>query len=154
MKNLILLLCLLCIGPSLVAQDNTAPENDLIIGFTFAPQGITSFEGDPPFEVIAPLYFGPTWFKGKWGVNPFYSFGGNSIGVFVMHSFNDDLGSYLVLEQSLSSDFGLVGAGLTTPLFENYVQGFLELAHSYGDDAQMTMSLGMFISFGKSVKTW
>jgi len=145
------LTCLLFITTySLHAQDN----NEIILGFTFAPQGISTFENDPPFQVITPLYLGPTWLNGKWGVNPFYSFGGNSAGVFLTYAITNDFGSYLVLDQSLNSNFGVYGVGLTTPLFENYVQGFVELARSYGDESQESLAIGMFISFGRTVKTW
>ena len=96
----------------------------------------------------------PTLLTGKWGVNPFYNFGGNSIGVFLTYQVTPDFGGYLVWDQSLTSDFGLYGFGLTSPLFENYVVGFAEIGSNYGEPAELTFIMGMYFIFGKGVKRW
>ena len=131
-----------------------AQTKELYLGFTFSPQALTTFQGDPPFQLNTALYLGPTLVSGDWGVNPFYNFGANSLGVFLMYSFNPELGTYLVLDQNLTSNFGVYGVGFTTPLVEDYVQGFVEVGGNWGDNPEPSFMTGLYITFGKKLKEW
>ena len=154
MKAFFILLWVAAFPLLLNGQTEETPQQSLSLGFTFGPSGITTFEGSPPFQIQTPLYFGPTYFNGNLGINPYYNFGTNGVGVFLMYAFTPDFGSYLVLEQSLDDPVGVYGLGLTTPLFENYVQGFVELGTSYGPGADLYFVMGMYITFGKELKSW
>ena len=78
----LVLLGLLCIQSAF--SQNTSLSQDLSLGFTFAPQAITTFENsEQPFETAAPLYFAAAYQRGKVGFLPFYNFGGNSVGLFL-----------------------------------------------------------------------
>lgn len=139
---------------SLQAQDNTASTKELSIGFTFGPHALTTFEGEQPFTIGTPLYLGPTFIKDNLGISPFYNFGGNSLGMFLTYQVTNDFGTYLVWDQSLNSKNGIYGLGLTTPLYKNYVVGFVEVGGFYGDAKGPEFLTGLYLTFGKTVKKW
>jgi len=153
MTKYLFVLLTLIVSQTIQAQETT-PDNLLVAGFTFAPSAITTFDKEQPFEVGAALYLGPTYLKGDLGISPFYNFGGNSVGVFLTYQFNTNIGGYLVLDKSINANFGVYGVGLTTPLFDQYVQGFVEFGSSYGDIQQPALITGMYMTFGKTLKEW
>ncbi len=155
-NNIVTFFCLLFLSVFGLTQQSQAQDNALWAGFTVAPRAITTFEGEPPFQVDVALYLGPSYFIKDLGISPFYSFGGNSAGVFLTYAFNEHIGSYLVLEHTLNTDFGVYGLGITTPLLDNYVQGFVEIGSSYGGDLnpQPALLTGVYLSFGKTIKEW
>ncbi|MEM8584996.1 MAG: hypothetical protein AAGF87_12035 [Bacteroidota bacterium] len=132
-----------------VPPEKTSPQSQWLFGLTLAPQAITTFEGDPPFSTAMPVYIGPTWLSGSWGVSPFYNFGGHSLGVFLTYAFSADFGSYLVIDQSLNTNFGIYGLGFTTPLLEPYIQGFVEIGGSYGDVSGANLLIGAYFLLSK-----
>ena len=154
MKTFLSSLLFIAFSFALNAQDSSAPNNSLSLGFVFGASAITTFEGTPPFQLQSPIYFGPTYFSGPFGINPYYNFGSNGAGVFLMYGFSPDFGSYLVWEQSLDTDFGVFGVGLTTPLYENIVRGFVELGTSYGPDSGGYFVTGVYVTFAKLLKEW
>lgn len=151
----ILLVALLCgLLHSLNGQSSSAeqaPQSQWLFGLTLAPQAITTFSGDPPFATAMPVYLGPSWLSGKWGVSPFYNFGGHSLGLFLTYAFTPNFGSYLVVDQSLNTDFGIYGFGLTTPLVDNYILGFVEIGGSYGEDPGPALLIGAYFLLSKSL---
>ncbi|MEM6395995.1 MAG: hypothetical protein AAF741_06580 [Bacteroidota bacterium] len=134
-----------------VPDESTTTTSQWLFGLTLAPQAITTFEGDPPFVTDMPVYIGPTWLSGSWGVSPFYNFGGHSVGVFLTYAFTPDFGSYLVFDQSLDSNFGIYGLGFTTPLLESYIQGFVEIGGSYGDAPGANLLIGAYFLLSKQL---
>ncbi len=156
MKKLFLYLCLCLIFPfsNFAQADQSTDENELYIGLTIGAFGFTNFKGSQPFQVAYPLYVGPTWLKGNWALNPFYNVGNHSVGAFLAYTFNDDLGAYLVIDDSIGSNFGIYGVGITTPLVNPYVQGFVEIGGNYGDEPDPSLLFGVWITFGKKVASW
>lgn len=154
MKYLLSIICVFMITISSIAQDEKETIREFYLGFTFAPQAVTVFDNKPPFTLAAPLYIGPSMIINEWGISPFYSFGSNSVGVFLTYQIIPELGTYVVLDQSVNSNFGVYGLGFTTPLYKTYVQGFVEFNRSYGDEKVTAMSMGMYLTFGKLVKAW
>ena len=71
-----------------------------------------------------------------------------------MHQTTAPVGTYLVFEQSFHTDFGVVGLGLTSPLYSPYVQGFIEFGHSYGEGSSPALVIGMYLSFSRQLKSW
>ncbi|MEL6393239.1 MAG: hypothetical protein AAFR97_10850 [Bacteroidota bacterium] len=134
-----------------VLPDQASDQPQWLFGLTLAPQAITTFEGDPPFVTDMPVYIGPTWLSGAWGVSPFYNFGGHSVGVFLTYAFTPGFGSYLVVDQSLDTNFGIYGLGFTTPLVEPYILGFIEIGGSYGDVSGANLLIGAYFLLSKQL---
>ncbi len=139
---------------SLQAQEDNESVKELHLGFTFGPHALTTFQGEQPFTIGTPLYLGPTFIKDAWGLSPFYNFGGNSAGMFLTYQAIDELGLYLVWDQSVNSKNGIYGLGLTTPLYKSYVVGFVEFGGYYGDAKGPELLTGLYLTFGKRVKKW
>ena len=154
MRKILLMVAFCGLLHSLYGQSTTlesTKQSQWLFGLTLAPQAITTFDGDPPFETGMPVYIGPTWLSGKVGLSPFYNFGGHSVGLFLTYSFTPNFGSYLVVDQSLDTDFGIYGFGLTTPLVENYILGFVEIGGSYGEDPGPALLIGAYFLLSKSL---
>lgn len=134
-----------------VPTEEPSTQSQWFFGLTLAPQAITTFEGNPPFVTAMPVYIGPTWASGSWGVSPFYNFGGHSLGVFLTYAFSGEFGSYLVVDQSLDTNFGIYGLGFTTPLLEPYIQGFVEIGGSYGDVSGANLLIGAYFLLSKQL---
>ena len=140
----------------LLAQEtpDIAHNNELHFGLITGVFGVTDFESDPPFSLTRPLFIGPTWIHKKWAFSPFYNIGDHSAGMFLSYNFSQDLGTYFVVDDHLSSDFGIYGFGLTTPIIFPFVQGFVEIGSTYGEVNQTSLSIGAWIILSKKVSSW
>ena len=76
------------------------------------------------------------------------------MGMFLSYTFNEELGTYFVIDDHFDSGFGLYGLGLTTPVIQPFVQGFVELGRTYGPVIQTTFSVGLWFVLTKRVTSW
>lgn len=129
-------------------------NNKIWLGFNFTPRAFSTFDGGKPFEVTSILYAVPTYITGKWAFAPFYNFNFNRTGLFVNYNVNKDLGVYVLADQEIDGNFGAYGAGVTTPLYEDWVLGFIEFGGTRGSNPQPALLVGLYINFGKVVKEW
>ncbi|MEM7369978.1 MAG: hypothetical protein AAF587_15335 [Bacteroidota bacterium] len=131
------------------------PNNQLYLGFTAGMYGLTDFQQSPPFDVQTPLYVGPTWIRNNLAVSPFYNIGGHSVGMFVTYAISKDLSTYLIIDDALNADQGFYGVGITTPIIDPYVVGFVEIDRTYGEvGSTPALLLGVWVSLGKKVAAW
>lgn len=129
-------------------------NNKIWLGFNFTPRAFSTFDGGKPFEVTSILYAVPTYITGKWAFSPFYNFNFNRAGIFANYNVNKNLGVYVLADQELDGNFGAYGAGVTTPLYEDWVLGFIEMGGTRGDNPQPALLVGLYINFGKTIKEW
>ena len=155
MKTLITLL-LVTIFQFNYAQENTvsAPKNKIWLGTIYSPRAFSTFDGGKPFDVTSVLYLVPTYITGKWAFAPFYNFSGNRTGIFTSYNINKNLGVYIFGDQDLDNNFGAYGIGATTPLYENWINGFIEIGGSRGNNPEPAFLVGLYISLGKTIKEW
>ncbi len=135
------------------SQNKDEPK-ELFIGLIFAPFAATTFEGDPPFSTDTSLFLTAAVVKGDWSVAPYYNFGTNSAGAFLTYNIIDDLGSYVSSDKALTGNTGTYALGFTTPILEDYIQGYVEIGGTYGDDATAFFGVGLYFNILKSVKSW
>ncbi|KZS40155.1 hypothetical protein AWE51_25265 [Aquimarina aggregata] len=127
---------------------------ELFIGLIFAPFAATTFEGDPPFSTDTSLFLTAALVKGDWSIAPYYNFGTNSAGAFLTYNILDELGTYVSSDKALTGNTGTYALGFTTPILEDYIQGYVEIGGTYGDDATAFFGVGLYFNILKSVKSW
>lgn len=135
------------------STDIAAPK-ELFIGLIFAPFAATTFEGDPPFSTDTSLFLTAALVKGDWSVAPYYNFGTNSAGAFLTYNIIAELGTYISSDKALTGNTGTYALGFTTPILEDYIQGYVEIGGTYGDDATAFFGVGLYFNILKSVKSW
>ena len=90
--------------------------------------------------------------KGDWSVAPYYNFGTNSAGAFLTYNIIAELGTYISSDKALTGNTGTYALGFTTPILEDYIQGYVEIGGTYGDDATAFFGVGLYFNILKSVK--
>lgn len=156
MKTNLILILLLTLSQLTLGQEEASPakKNKIWIGAIYSPRAFNTFDGGKPFEVASVLYFAPTYKTGNWAFSPFYNFNENRTGIFTSYHINKKLGVYIFGDQSLSSNFGAYGAGITTPVYEDWINGFIEMGGSRGINPKTAFLVGFYISLGKTLNTW
>lgn len=129
-------------------------NNKLWLGFNFTPRAFSTFDGGNPFEVTSILYAVPTYITGKWAFSPFYNFNANRAGIFASYALNKGYGVYVLADQELGNNFGVYGAGVTKFLYKDWVQGFIEIGGTRGRESDPAFLVGLYITFGKTLKEW
>lgn len=144
-------------NPSLKAQ-NDAPANkvesptELFAGFIFAPYGATTFDDDPVFTAGTTLFFTTVVAKGDWSFAPYYNLGANNAGAFVNYNILDDLGAYFVLDKAIKGNTGNYILGFTTPVTADFIQAYIEVGSTYGDDPTPFLGVGVYFNILKQIK--
>lgn len=158
MKLLLSLLISLSLLQAISAQEENEEEqkkNSFSLGFIYSPRAFNTFNGDDkPFKVDQTFYAVPKVTLDKWAVAPFYNFGGNRAGAFVSREITKTEGIYVFGDTSLDTNFGAYGLGLTTVLYKDLAQGFVEIGGTYGDNPEPALLIGLYIYFGKTIKKW
>ncbi|WP_298310122.1 hypothetical protein [uncultured Aquimarina sp.] len=135
-------------------SQNKKEPKELLIGLIFAPFAATTFEGDPPFSTDTSLFLTAAIAKGDWSFAPYYNFGSNSAGAFLTYNIIDQLGTYIASDKSFTGNTGTYSLGFTTPILQDYIQGYIEIGGTYGDDAIAFFGVGLYFNILKSVKSW
>lgn len=126
-------------------------ESNWSVGFTAGVTAITDFGEGQPFALDVPLFIGTTYLTGNWAISPYYNLGANGLGGFVTYTFTDNFSAYLVNDNSLDNNFGLIGFGAMTPTVGNWAQAFLEVGSTYGKSSGVYLATGVWLTFGKSL---
>ncbi|WP_160114009.1 MULTISPECIES: hypothetical protein [Aquimarina] len=138
---------------NLIAQDKKLSK-EILVGFIFSPSATTIFEGDPPFSVDTSLFFTAAIVKGDWSIAPYYNFGSNGAGAFVNYNISNEFGAYIAIDKILTGNTGNYFLGFTTPILENYIQGYIEVGGTFGDDPTPFLGMGLYFNILKSIKSW
>ncbi len=139
----------------MIAQEQDKKESKyLFAGIIYAPFAVTTFEGDPPFSTDASLFLTVGVAKGDWSFAPYYNFSSNNAGAFVTYNIFDELGSYISVDKALVGNTGNYSLGFTTPIIDNYIQGYIEIGSTYGDDATAFFGVGLYFNILKTIKSW
>lgn len=157
MKLLLCILVSFTFFQAVQAQDIDSIEkkNAFALGVIYSPRAFTTFNGDDkPFKVDQAFYLVPSVTLDKWTVAPFYNFGGNRVGAFLSRAITKTEGIYVFGDQSLDSNFGAYGVGLTTTLYKDLAQGFIEMGGSRGNNPEPAFLVGVYINFSKVLKKW
>ena len=153
MKNIILFLFSLCIFQTIQGQDEM-DKNLLQLGVTTGIFGSTLLSESKPMTVNVPLFLGTTYIHGNLLISPFYNPSDHSIGGFLAYQLNEDLSTYVVVDDAIDEDFGIMGLGIMTPIINPYIQGFVEYTRSYGAINEGGISIGIWAPLNKTVLSW
>lgn len=154
---LVIILCLFTANVIGQNQDERTKEEstELFVGLIFAPFAVTTFDGEEkPFSTDTSLFLTTAIAKGDWSFAPYYNFGSNSGGAFLTYNIVDELGTYIASDKSFNDNTGTYSLGLTTPILEDYIQGYIEIGGTYGDGATAFFGVGLYFNILKSVKSW
>lgn len=129
-------------------------SKELFAGIIYAPFAVTTFEGDPPFSTDTSLFLTVGLAKGDWSFAPYYNFSSNNAGAFVTYNIWDELGTYISVDKALVGNTGNYSLGFTTPILEDYIQGYVEIGSTYGDDSTPFLGVGLYFNILKPLKSW
>lgn len=127
---------------------------ELSAGFIFAPYAATTFDDDPVFTSGTTLFLATVIAKGDWSFAPYYSFSANNVGAFVNYNISDKLGAYIVADKAIKGNNGNYILGFTTPMTADFIQGYIEIGSTYGDDPTPFLGLGIYFNIFKTLKKW
>ncbi|WP_394748866.1 hypothetical protein [Spongiimicrobium salis] len=140
---------------NVTAQKQDKQESkQLFAGIIYAPFAVTTFEGDPPFTTDTSLFLTVGVAKGDWSFAPYYNFSANNAGAFVTYNIFDELGTYISVDKALTGNTGNFSLGFTTPIVDDYIQGYVEIGSTYGDDATAFLGVGLYFNILKPIKSW
>lgn len=157
-RPILLAIILSMFALNLMGQDQEVQSKgepkELLVGLIFAPFAATIFEGNPPFSTGVSLFFATAVVKGDWSFAPYYSFASNGAGAFVTYNISDKIGTYVAADKTLGLNTGNYAFGLTTPIGADYIQAYVEIGRTYGDDSTAFFGVGLYFNLFKSVTSW
>lgn len=132
-------------------EKNDAPL-EFYLGFIYAPSAATVFDNDPIFSSFNTLFFTPVVAKGDWSLAPYYNLSTNNTGAFLNYNVSDKLGAYIVGDKALQGNTGNYILGFTTPVAADYIQLYLEVGRTYGDNSSTFLAMGIYFNILQPIK--